>query len=444
MEEARSLLSSGDPLLENEAALVLSGWRVRYGHGVPDDPGRLSELLRRSASRTAAAVRLGLLTADAGEVPPDAVGHPDPETAFTAALARGDVDRLVTALTGETLERIAAGSRLVDLEAYAPLDRPLRDGPLEVQRRLVEALAARRRPAPPLAEALVEIVEKSSDAVVREGASRVLCRQLRPDLALRIARAAEGSRSIFQLLLLPAAGLPDETVAELLSWMVESGTFRSSQFGLEGVAERGAVPDDLVPRLFARAGDEMRRELLGLAEVQLRSRGDEVLHRFVMNVVFGPYPVTTRSAAWWVLRRWYLRTDPRGEGPFRLTPESIVRFFGTVDLFVPLLAGLLADPEALADPTLRDLLGSLFRAVEKEGAAALAAAKGPERLVRALLGALRADAWPSPGEGTVRLLGLIGNDSRWKADVISGLLALGRAGNHHWETALRSLQPAER
>jgi hypothetical protein len=443
VDDACRLLACGDPLLEGEAALALSGWRVRYGHGLPDDPRGLTELLRRSPARIAAAVRIGLLTGDAGEVPPEAVGHPDREVAFTAALARGDVDRLGAALSGEALERVAAGSRLVDLDVLAPLAEPLQQGSLEVQRAIVAALVVRRRPCPQLADALIAIVETTADPALREQAARALCRQLRPDLALRVARAAAGNRTIFQLLLLPAASLSGETLAELLAWMVDGGVFLAGQFGLEGAAERGAISDGLVPRLFARAGEETRRELLGLAEVQLRARGDEALHRFVMNVVFGRHPAATRSAAWWVLRRWYLRDDPRGEGPFRLSRESIARFFGSVDLFVPRLTSLLRDPATLAEPTVRDLLGNLFRVVEREDAAALADSNDAEPLVRALLEALRGDTWPSPGEGMVHLLGLLGDDPRWKAEAISGLQTLGRTGNHHWVTALRSLRIEE-
>ena len=447
--DAESLLRSGDPALRAEAALALSGWRVRFGRGLPDDTRELIEALRslQAAAGTpllaaVAAVRIALLTADPEAVPPDAVGHADAEVAFTAALVRGDVDRLRSALSGDLLERVAAGCRLVELGVLAPLGDPLRSGPPELQRRLVGALVSRRAPAPSLADALIEVAETTSDPDLRERAARALCRKLRGDLVLRLARAAGSDQTIFQLLLLPAADLSPESMSGLLAWMAGNGRFRASQFGLEGAAQRGAIPDDLVPRLFAGSGDETRRELLGLAEVQLRARNDQGLHRFVMNVVFGARSASTREAAWWVLHRCYLRDDPRGEGPLRLTRDSLDRFFGSVDAFVPRLASLLRDPATLAIGGLCDLLANLFRPVTAEDAAVLAAAEGADDLVRALLEAVRGDVWPLPGEGMVRLLGLFGTDPRWRADVLAGLEALGRMGNFHWEQALRTVRLA--
>jgi hypothetical protein len=443
--EAAALLASRDPLVRREAALVLSGWRVRYGiedreeaEALPG-PRPLLDELRQAPASSAVAVRIALLTGDPEGVPPEAVGHPDPEIAFTAALVSGDVDRLGAALSGGPLERIAAGTRLAELGALAPLEAPLRSGPPEVQRRLLAALVSRRAPAGPLADVLTGLLETTDDGDLREQAARVLCRTLRPDLALRVLRAAKESHTIFQLLLLPAAGLPEETAGRIVEEMVEGRTFRASQFGLEGAAERGAIPDALVPRLFAAAGDETRLELLGLAEMQLKARGDEALHRFVMNVVFGPHAAKTRAAAWWALRRWYLRSDVRGEGPFRLTQEGIERFFGSAGAFVPRLTALVRDGATLAEGGIVEALANLFASTDAGDAALLAAAGEPARdLVRALLEALRPGLPPLLADGAFHLLGLLGTDPRWRGEVIEGLEAIGRTGNFHWETALRS------
>ena len=455
--EADGLLRGTDPRLRREAALVLSGWRVRYGmdereEGPPaPDPRLLLEELRLpsaalpapngDAETTAAAVRVALLTGDRETVPPEAVSHPDPETAFTAALVRGDVDGLRTALSREPLERIAAGTRLAELGVLAPLAEPLRSGPDGVRRRLVAALVSRREPAGALADVLAGLLEETEDDSLREQAARVLCRRLRPDLALRVLRAAKGNRTIYQLLLLPAASLPEETVGRLIGEMAGDGSFRASQFGLEGAAERGAVRDTLVPELFGGAGEEMRRELLGLAEVQLKARGDEALHRFVLNVVFGPHPARTRSAAWWTLRRWYLGTDPRGEGPFRLTGEGLELFFGSPAAFVPRLTAVVSDGATLAEVGIPELLANLLSSTTAEDAALLASAgEEAKGLVRALLAALGPGLPSILADGAFHLLGLLGIDPRWRSETITGLEAVGRTGNFHWEKALRTLR----
>jgi hypothetical protein len=367
----------------------------------------------------------------------EALASPDRETSFAAALALEDVDRLRAALRdGDELERTAAGSALIRLGIIQPVVEPIRKSPAEVRRELVEALVSRDAPAPEAESTLLEIVETTDDGTLRERAARVLCRGLRPELALRIARAAKGERYIFQSLLSEKAALPPETVRELLAWMVEAGHFTMSQYGLAEAAQRGAVPDDFVPGVFARAEEKARGELLRLAEAQLGARNDEALHRFLLNVAYGAFAAPTRAAAWWALRRTYRRDDVRARGPFGIAKAPIERFFGSVREFLPRLTAVLRDPATLREVGFYDHLAEVLSeadpAVMPEFFAQEDAA---HELVRALLEALPEDYGAGLRTGMVKFLGRVGTHDRWRADVIGTLDRLhreGRSGDGYW------------
>ncbi len=426
LKEARTALFDED--LAPEAALVLTGWRVDAVGRSSIHEERVIERLGQSSFRLESAVRLGQDAALLEE----ALDSKDPETAFAAALALGDVDRLAAALSGDDLTRIAAGRKLAERGAFGPLRAALRESTPEVQAELVEALARQERPAPALREALLSFVENAPDRI-RERAARVLARDCDPAVAMRIARATDGDRDILRSLLSVEAALPPEAVAGVLAHQVEIGRFSSGQWGLDDAVKRGAVPFSFVPDQFDRASGDNRKELLRLAEQQLSVREDEALHRFVLAVVFGPHEAPVRAAAWWSLHRWYRSLgEHRGEGPFRLERASAERFFGSVDAFVPRLAALLRDPASLKEVGLYEFLAHLFGSAEPELAT-------PD-LVRALLEAVRGDLWPYLIDSMIDFLGRAGTDPRWRDEVIAGLEGLGKKGNYHREKALRALR----
>src|SRR5262249_29207892 len=157
-------------------------------------------------------------------------------------------------------------------------------------------------------------------------AARILCRDVRPEWVLRIARAAKGDRHIHQSLL-GAPTLDAEGAVALGDFLIHKGFFKLGQYGLPELA--GKVPESYVPSRFDRADETTGEELLRFAEVRLGQGMSEELHRFMMSVVFGPYPAKTRAAACWVLIRSYRHHgDHRGEGPFKLEKAVIERFFG--------------------------------------------------------------------------------------------------------------------
>jgi hypothetical protein len=205
------------------------------------------------------------------------------------------------------------------------------------------------------------------------------------------------------------------------------------QYGVEEAGRQGRIPDRFVGDRFMAADGKTRLELLRLAEAQLGERGDEALHRFVMNVVFGPHDAPTRAAAWWSLHRWYrLLGEHRGEGPFRLEPAPIARFFGSVEAFVPRLAAVLRDPATLKEVGLYEFLAHLFKEADPSIAT--------HDLVRALLEAVRGDYWAYLVDAMIDFLGAAGADPRWREEVLAGLESLGKKGNYHWDRAVRRLR----
>jgi hypothetical protein len=435
---ALSVFRSGDPLLRAEAALVMTGWRVMTGYGRPREDGRaIYEELQKSPFKLEAAVRMAALAGPVDEgLLRDARGSADPETSFAAALALGDVDRLQAALKGDELEKIAAGNKLISLGVIKPVVQVVEKSPLEVQRELVESLARRKDPAPEAADTLLQIVETTQDDTLRERAARVLCRQIRPGWVLRIAKAAKEERHIFQSLL-QAEGLEPASAVELGDFLLRGGHFGMHQYGLSSLAENARMPFTFVPTRFAAAAEEAQRELLRFAEAQLEHGGDEALHRFVMNVAFGPHPAKIRAAAWWVLHRWYRHQgEHRGEGPFKLEKDVVARFFGSVGAFATKLAAVLRDRDTLKEVGYYEMIAHVLTTADDAAIAELRSAE----LIDALLEGMRGDYWPNTVEAMIRLVARLGADERWRSKVLDALRALGKKGNYHYDKALRNLE----
>jgi hypothetical protein len=441
-KDACSVVYTGHPTLKAEAALQLTGWRIVYFWGRPRGLDReLAEELQRSPFKAEAAVRLGLMGRGPLDELKEALGSPDPETAFAAALVLGDVDRLQAALAGDDQQKSAAGSKLISLGVIKPVVEPIRKSVKEVQWELVESLARRKEPAPEAADTLLEIVDTTDDGTLRERASRILCRDLNPAWVLRIARKAGKERHIYQNLL-QAPGLQPESAAELGDFLIAQGQFAMTQYGLSHVAEAGVMPLTFVPTRFAQADEATKPELLRFAEVQIQKEIDEGLHRFLMNVAFGPHSHKVRAAAWWTLHRTYRHGgEYRGEGPFNLTKGQLVRFFGSVGSFLPRLTAVLRDHDTLKEVGYYEMMANVLKTADAAAIAEIHAAPGPAGdLIAALLNAVKGDYWPSTRESMVHLLSQLGNDARWRDAVLAGLRALGNRGNYYYDKAVRALE----
>ncbi|HEV3026122.1 MAG TPA: zinc ribbon domain-containing protein, partial [Planctomycetota bacterium] len=440
-QAACSALHTSDPAVRAEAALQLTGWRIVHTWGRPRNMDReLAEELQRSPRKLEAAVRLGLMNRGNEDLLKEALRSPDPETAFGAALVLGDVDRLQAGLKGDDLEKSAAGSKLISLGIIKPVVEPIRKSAKEVQWELVESLARRKEAAPEASDTLLEIVEKTGDGTLRERASRVLCRDLKPGWVLRIARKAGTERSILQNLL-QAPDLKPESALELGDFLIEQGQFTMNQYGLSHVAEKGIMPLSFVPTRFARADEVTKKELLRFAEAQIQKEIDEPLHRFLMKVVFGPYSHEVRAAAWWTLHRTYRNAgEYRGEGPLTLTKQQLARFFGSVADFVPLLAGVLRHRETMKEVGYYELIANLLRSADEETIAEMQAQERvTDELIDAMLQAAGADYWPNTLESIILLISQVGSHPRWQDRVLAGLRSLGKEGNYSFDKAVRRL-----
>ncbi|MBA3710758.1 MAG: hypothetical protein H0W83_18290 [Planctomycetes bacterium] len=362
----RAMRSSAQEI-RDEAALALSSWRVVTTYGQVNEHRLVVEQLRqlcRSPFPLEAAVGLALLGATDAETARDGLRAADAETVFAAALAVGDVPRLREALQGESPQCTAAAVRLIALGVLEPIEPLLREGSPELLFALTDALARREGGAGILADALLHVVESTPDQHIRERAARVLCRAMKPEIALRVARVGKEDQHIIQSMLSEGAALPSSTVAEVCRYLAAEGHLRFGQYGVEEAAKRGAIPDRFVPSCFHEASDETRGELLRIAEIQLEAREHEELHRFVLRCVFGPYPGTIRAGAWWSLSRWYHQQDRRSSGPFSVSTVPIERFFGSVEAFTPRLIAVLGDHASLVEVGLYEFLAHLLGTAE--------------------------------------------------------------------------------
>ncbi len=441
-KDATAVFSTHDPALKDEAVLVLTSWRIAYTWGRPRHLERdLIEALQQSSHKLEAGVRLGLMGRSNPDVLREALASSDAETAFCAALVLGDVDRLQAALKGDDLQKSVAGSKLISLGVIKPVIQEIPKSTEEIQQELVESLLRRKEAAPEASDALLEIVEKTDDDTLRERASRLLCRALKPNWVLRIARAAKKNHHIYQNLL-QAPDLPPEATVELADFLLAEGRFTMNQYGMDKLAENPALPPSYVATRFDRADDKTKLEMLRFSEKQLERRKSDGLHQFVMKVVFGPHPHEVRAAAWWTLHRWYRNQgEHRGEGPFKLTKGQIEWFFGSVSAFLPKLAVVLRSPETMKEVGYYEMMANVLRTADSETIAEMQAEGEPcKDLLDALLDAASGDYWPNAVESTVILASQLGNDSRWRDPVLTRLRGLGKKGNYHYDKAIRRLE----
>lgn len=419
--DVRSLLHHADALVRDEAALLLASWQVRCACGPGNDERGLAEVLKASPLKAEAAVRLAAMSRTPTDLPPEVQASSDPEVRFHAALITGEQHRLVAALAESDLHAIAAGRALIREGHTAPLEHLLRDGSAEIKAELIAALASARKPAPALNVVLIDIAEHTNDERLRERAARVVCHALPPGAALRLARIAD-DRGIIQALL-QIAKLTGDDLVDLLAYLIDEHRFRMSQFGMSEVTKDGRLPTAFVPRHFARADHNTRKELCRLAEEQLTQHTAEELQGFLYHVVYGDHPGDLRATAWSCLYRHYRRDDPRAEGILKLEPAAITRVFNSVAAFIPRLTAVLSDHATLKEVLLYDHLARLLGYHDDAVVPALLAEEGDTHaLVRALLTVFEtADYYAFLRTGAGKLLGAIGNHPRWRDEVLTRL-----------------------
>ena len=351
-DEARGALSSDNPRLRGEAALALSHWRVVYGHGIQDDRYPVLEALRECPFRLRAAVALALLGDRETPLPAEAIGSDDADIAFSAAIASSDVDGLTAAARdSDPLKRYVAAWNLLRLGHLTGVGDAILSAAPGHQLDLLRQIGNRKLSPSVLRSPLYEVMEGSDDGAIRVAAAAALCRCWQPGDTLRIARAARGDTRIYQRLL-QTPEIPPEELDALGGFLLERGEFRADQWGMEDAAKQGRVPATFVARRWAQATQAARVELCKFAEMQLDQYADEDLHRYLVNVAYGAGAGPVERQAWICLYRWYGRTDHTRMGPLAIRAESLRRFFGSVEAFVPILTRFLGSGKP--EPILQD------------------------------------------------------------------------------------------
>jgi hypothetical protein len=355
LDKASGMIVATDSNLRIEAAIALSHWRVLFGPGLPGDRGEVLKVLRDCPLQEAAAVRLALLG--------DPDGRPLPAGDFATALATSDVDSLVAAAaqTGDDGKRYAAARMLLQLDVLGPIGAVLMSASVERQIALLKALQKRGQPMPELRETLFEIAAATADRDVRYACLACTAIGLQDAFAVpRIARMAKGDRKVYQLLL-QRANLSPDGLDQLGAFLIETGAFQISQFGLSDAAQPGRMPADFVPRHWNAANREARIELCKFAGLQLENYRDPALHKFLVDVAYTGGDVRVQSAAWSALYRWYDSFGYPRHRPLTISDESIATFFGSSREFLLRFARFLEGREILLEILHRDAICGLLK-----------------------------------------------------------------------------------
>jgi hypothetical protein len=351
--DAHNTVFTSDPLMKGEAALALTDWRVVYGPGILADRYVLIDALRVCPFKFPSALHLALMGDEGAQVPPEALVSDDPDVAFTAALASGDIGRLIAAeRDSDPLKRYVAAYRLIKLGEFTGVGEVLRQAGAAHQLDLLRQVGYEKKPAPALREVFYELLESSPEREIRDAASDRIRQCWQPGDTMRIARHAQGDSRVYQGLL-QTSTIPPEELVLLCEHLLHEGKFRVDQWGMPDVAKEGRLPPSFVPLHWPNANEATRVEMCKFAETQLENYADENLHRFLVSIVFGNDEFAVLQQAWTSLYRWYGRSDHTRMGPLRIEAESLQRFFGSVLAFVPILTRFLGN--GLAGPILHDL-----------------------------------------------------------------------------------------
>ena len=295
---------------------------------------------------------------------------------FAAVLAEGNVGELAPLLLDPDEDvALAAGRTLARRGHLAALDPWLRTVSPDVQNVVLRPLADdKNRDAGVLREALLAIIEASTDEYVTVACGRILARHTTVDVAVRVALACRGEIYVVQALMAENTGLKRHELGQVAEALASKGYLATHKYGVNEAARRGAFPDDLIVKTFATADEQQRIELCRIAEEQLAGNKSEVTHVALMRIVFGPYDAKVRAAAWWALSRWYASQPElgyRSNGPMALEPSAIARFFPSVSEFLRLLINVLGDYPTLKEVGYYDFLNHLFQGVDAARARAL-------------------------------------------------------------------------
>ncbi len=368
ISDAREAFHSQDPNLRAEAAVILSHWRLLFTRELPESRWDLIKALQECPEKLERLARARrALLGDQVESATDLLDDRDPDTAFTAALAIGDVPRLEAALKRDPAMRVVAALRLANLGQLSALSSAIEEANPEDRLEILRAINQnkKRPPAKHLQKQLMRILEEDPDHATRRTAAFILAKDGRAEDALPIAQLAQGGTSIYQAIL-QSPNLDGRTLTEVCDYLIHEGRFTMSQFGMEDVAQSGKLPPDFVPQRLHQADDQSACELLRFAEAQLKANGDVDLHRFMIQTTLGPYSPEVRTEAWVCLNRWYAQESFGNTGPFLLAAQPVKDFFGRPERLIERLLFVLDDVDGLNQVMYRDYITLLFRYPEDD------------------------------------------------------------------------------
>lgn len=383
---AESALHSADRRIVDEAALAFGGWRWRFASGRRRSVQPLVGALMICSHILDAQVALRLLGEDV-DVDPQLLTDTNSDRLFSAALALVNIETLTAALA-DPLRRRAAGIVLAANAHAESLGLVFAQFDDETLDEILGLLRTTEKPFAMLHSQLWAAT-KRNDRDIRRQAASLLVTIGRPEdavplLALDVTDIS-GVQNVIQRMQLGSVDL-------LLAcrYLVEHKRFRLSQYGVRELAESGRLRDDFVSTIWSHlTDDEQRSELLRFSEEQLCARGDETLHRFMVNVVFaekGAVSVTVREDAWWCLLRWYGKTKHAWKGPLALESAVLEQFFvGGVSAFFDRFLAVLHDPELSDHRTLEECISTLLRYSPEGGLPGIAANDAFGRLIVGLV-----------------------------------------------------------
>jgi hypothetical protein len=365
-DTARRALHSDDQAMLDEGALAFGHWRTRF---LPVGVARTNEIrdaLDRCSMREPATIAIALLE-DETQLPAELLATPDPDDAFATALVIGDADRLRASLrepdrtypAARALARHGHGALLAEtLSDPGALDDDQLDTVLAtIEHRSTAGTVS----IPALHDVLLDVAGRTGEGRVRRAAARIVARENRAEDGARLI-AIDPEESDLVRIVLQEMQLPQPEIQAIARDLVRRSRFRSSQYGVDDLADSGRVSDGFVPSVWPTVTDEeQQRNLFRFAERQLQARGDDGLHRFMLSIVYGDRSAAVRNEAWWSLRRWYPSYGDGREGPLVFEADAMRTWFGSVAGFLERLGAFLRNPEGSGENALQEQVAYIIR-----------------------------------------------------------------------------------
>ncbi|HEU0119923.1 MAG TPA: zinc ribbon domain-containing protein [Bryobacteraceae bacterium] len=363
LRECTHLLRYSDEAMAAEAALQFSGWRALFTVCTDIKSYELLPLLEKSPAPAHAAPRRAALGAD----PAPAFGRTgDADTDFLVAILEKDVRAMEGELRSpDAKRRYVAAGRLIQWGEAGEAGPALLAAEPEDQLQLLRDAARYKKPLPALRDTFFTLLETNGDSRIRRAAAQAAAMEGRHEDALRVFEASRGDSGILQTLLL--AKLPPATLYELGMRLVDTGTFRADQWGMDAAAKPGGMPLPFVEDAFGRGSSGTQVELLRFAERQIEAHGLErsSLERLVIRQCFATDSMERLAAAWASIHRIQMHRQVGWTVPCDLSLDNIAWCWNMPEV-LGAIAALMECPEAVRQTFVRDDFSRFLRSAEDD------------------------------------------------------------------------------